>query len=223
MVLTKMQVGKLQTRTFNTICDDAVEMFGRSKGLTDRRRVEEWIRRVNREGWCRGREWWEEGVPAGVIEGISGGGGVERGVKARVGDGRGRGQRGDDDDDDEESESAVGSEDVLVVELGDPDLDAADEHNATDMPAARTRKAHIQDLEKPDPEGVLLPGLGTMMQEGLDWNSAEKRRAFEAWKRGVLKRLGGGGSAAGGRGGVSTGSAKKGGSASAKRRSVAAH
>ncbi|ETN41709.1 uncharacterized protein HMPREF1541_03645 [Cyphellophora europaea CBS 101466] len=45
------------------------------------------------------------------------------------------------------------------------------------------------DLKKEDPEGVLLPGLGTMMQDSVDWCSEARRRQFELWKKGILKRL----------------------------------
>ncbi|KAK4940856.1 hypothetical protein LTR10_019128 [Elasticomyces elasticus] len=47
-----------------------------------------------------------------------------------------------------------------------------------------------KDLEEQDdPEGVLLPGLLTMMQNAVDFLSEERTRKYEAWKKQFLKKL----------------------------------
>ena len=40
-----------------------------------------------------------------------------------------------------------------------------------------------------DPEGVLLPGLGTMMQEGVDWLGEDRRADYLDWRANIEKRL----------------------------------
>ncbi|KAN0084857.1 Origin recognition complex, subunit 6 [Elaphomyces granulatus] len=39
------------------------------------------------------------------------------------------------------------------------------------------------------PRGGLLPGLGTMMQDRVDWLSPERREDYIAWKAGIMKRI----------------------------------
>lgn len=46
-----------------------------------------------------------------------------------------------------------------------------------------------RQLDQEDPDDVLLPGLGTMMTDALDYFSAEKTAEYEAWKADILKRL----------------------------------
>ena len=163
MVLTKMQRGQLKTKTFNAVVVQAVKMF-KGKGLKGREGVEGWIRRVNREGWCVGQSWWGS-VPEGVL----------------AVDVQGRGITEDQDQDEEEEEEEDEMMDLDVDEL-------AGDEDELNLPGTR-RRSRQDEAEKPDPEGVLLPGLGTMMQESLDWHSAERRRAFRAWKKGIMKRL----------------------------------
>ncbi|RMZ76875.1 hypothetical protein DV738_g4670, partial [Chaetothyriales sp. CBS 135597] len=50
------------------------------------------------------------------------------------------------------------------------------------------RREDLINLD-PDPEGVLLPGLGTMMQDAVDWLSDERTREFEVWKADMLQKV----------------------------------
>ena len=45
------------------------------------------------------------------------------------------------------------------------------------------------DLDQDDPEGVLLPGLGTMMSDAVDWLSDERRSQFKTWKLDLIKQM----------------------------------
>ncbi len=51
-----------------------------------------------------------------------------------------------------------------------------------------TKKKDL-DLEHDDPEGVLLPGLGTMMSDAVDWLSEERKSQFRVWKRNLIKQM----------------------------------
>ncbi|KIV86897.1 hypothetical protein PV11_02478 [Exophiala sideris] len=54
----------------------------------------------------------------------------------------------------------------------------------------RSGAKESKDLEeRDDPEGVLLPGLLTMMQDSVDFLSEERTRKYEAWKKQFLKKL----------------------------------
>jgi origin recognition complex subunit 6 len=76
-------------------------------------------------------------------------------------------------------QSAVEEDEEDMVDNGDGDGDE-------DMDV---RKIDI-DVNKDDPEGVLLPGLGTMLHDAVDWYSAARKRDFERWKKGILSQLG---------------------------------
>lgn len=43
--------------------------------------------------------------------------------------------------------------------------------------------------EQDDPEGVLLPGLATMMQESVDFLREDRTQAFVVWKKNTLRKL----------------------------------
>lgn len=50
-------------------------------------------------------------------------------------------------------------------------------------------KAQKQLEEQDDPEGVLLPGLLTMVQDAVDFLSDERTHHYDTWKRQFLRRL----------------------------------
>lgn len=47
----------------------------------------------------------------------------------------------------------------------------------------------VDDLEDDDDPGYLQPGLGTMMNESVDWLSDAKRRSYEEWKSKILLQM----------------------------------
>ncbi|KAH0842793.1 hypothetical protein FOPE_08087 [Fonsecaea pedrosoi] len=175
MTLTRMQTAKMTTSVYKTTCARAVQVLGYNPGTKG---VEEWIRRINREGFCRGQDWWAS-VPEKVFDfdptvvDDDDGGGHRATQNFR---GRLDADESDNDDDDQE----------------DPILSSCRRRR---IPAdtARGRKAdntmNEEDEEDDDPDGVLLPGLATMMQDALDLLSAERTRDFETWKKQLLRRL----------------------------------
>lgn len=52
----------------------------------------------------------------------------------------------------------------------------------------KRRRLNSGDNEQ-DPDGVLLPGLGTMMQESVDWLSDDRRAEYSDWLAGFKNRL----------------------------------
>lgn len=145
MVLTKMQKGKITPEVYLNRCEKAIKVTTEmrnddlSKGVVD-----DWIKRMNAEAWCRGQEWWDS-VPEDVMD-----------VQAQNG--------GNAVDDLAEEDDVVSSK--------------------------RKRRRLIEDDEAAnDADGVLLPGLGTMMQDAVDFLSQERTLDFLEWKEGILEKI----------------------------------
>ncbi|KIW99931.1 uncharacterized protein Z518_10859 [Rhinocladiella mackenziei CBS 650.93] len=153
MTLTRMQTAKMTTSVYKSTCSKSVEELDYKPGTAG---VELWIRRINREGYCRRQDWWAS-VPESVFKfdphGTSGG---ARTIH----------EDSEDDDDEEPFPSAARKRQVTG-------------------PARRNGV----DEEDDDPEGILLPGLATMMQDAVDFLTPEHTEAHNAWKKQFLKRL----------------------------------
>lgn len=68
----------------------------------------------------------------------------------------------------------------------DPAYDSNEEDRDVATFARRRRKAIQEDEGR---EGILLPGLGTMLQEQNDWLSEERTLSFRKWKTDVIGRI----------------------------------
>ena len=138
MVLSRMQKGRVTPETFLRRLGKALEV---AELDTSPEEVEEWIKKMNAEGWCRGQGWWDS-VPEDIME-----------------------------SDEAEAEQFI---------------DDAEEDQT--MARVRRRKALEEDAEE-DADDVLLPGLGTMMQDSVDWLSEEKKLHFLDWKDDIMRRI----------------------------------
>src|SRR2546423_6422331 len=145
MVLTKMQRGKITPEVYLDRCEKAMQVAEEmgSDGLS-RHSVDDWIKRMNDEGWCRRQDWWDS-VPENVMD-------------------------------------APAQTDGDAVD----DLD-----EESDVMCSKHKRRRLIDSDQPegDNEGVLLPGLGTMMQDAVDFLSEERMLDYLEWKEGVLKRI----------------------------------
>ncbi|KIW63848.1 hypothetical protein PV04_08820 [Phialophora macrospora] len=168
MTLTRMQTAsKMTTSVYRSTCARAVEVLGYTPGVKG---VEGWIRKVNQRGYARGQEWFGS-VPERVFEFDPDAGADE--VES---------EEEDDDDDDAEEDEADGQE----------GRDEEDHEDDLIISGTRRRRKHttsVDDDEDEDPDGVLLPGLHTMMHHGLDFLGEERTREFEKWKKQFLQRL----------------------------------
>ena len=143
MTLTRMQRGKMTTKILRGVSSRAVEVF---EALSGTKKIEAWIKRINKEGYCKGQDWWDS-VPEEVLD---------------------------------------FSLDAVDLVQGENEAPTVDDVEDDELVSSRRTK---RDLEEDDPEGVLLTGLGTMMQDAVDWLSAEKKAAFRSWKQDMLKKL----------------------------------
>jgi origin recognition complex subunit 6 len=139
MVLSRMQKGKVTPETFLRRLGKALEV---AELDTTPEEVEEWIKKMNAEGWCRGQGWWDS-VPEDVM-------------------------------DSEEAEA-----EQLVDDVEEEEVVAS---------RVRRRKVLEGDAEE-DADDVLLPGLGTMMQDSVDWLSEERKLHFLEWKDDIMRRI----------------------------------
>jgi origin recognition complex subunit 6 len=81
-------------------------------------------------------------------------------------------------------------EDVMDVEAQDNGCeDVAEEDDVVCSRRKRRRLLVEGDQTEGDKEGVLLPGLGTMMQDAVDFLSEERTLNYLEWKEGVLGRI----------------------------------
>jgi origin recognition complex subunit 6 len=67
-----------------------------------------------------------------------------------------------------------------------------DKPEVTGLASSKRRKvgnSHGLLTADGSPRGGLLPGLGTMMQDRVDWLSPERREDYIAWKAGIMKRI----------------------------------
>ncbi|OAP57267.1 hypothetical protein AYL99_08005 [Fonsecaea erecta] len=165
MTLTRMQTAAMTTSVYKSTCARAVQVLGYQPGTKG---VEAWIRRINREGFCRGQDWWAS-VPERVFD-----------FDPSANSGASHQFDRDEDDDYEEEEKEEEDE-----EDEDPILSGRRRRNASSTDPVRGGMEHEDD----DPEDVLLPGLATMMHDALDLLDAERTRDFEAWKKQFLRRL----------------------------------
>ena len=139
LVLTKMQKGKMTTQIYNKTVAKAGEVLVLEE---EKHKVEGWIKRINREGWCKGQEWYGT-VPEDVL---------------------------DRDSMTDTAEVAEDDEDDLI-------------------PARRRIRRKNVEVDEEDPENVLLPGLGTMMQDAIDWTNDERQAEYKKWKQKIMKEM----------------------------------
>ncbi|ETI20899.1 hypothetical protein G647_07242 [Cladophialophora carrionii CBS 160.54] len=175
MALTRMQkASKMTTAVYKATCARAVAVLGYHPGVKG---VEGWIRRINQQGYARGQEWFGS-VPERVFEFDPNAGGdiveAEDGEEDEGEDDEGDGQEGRPDGDHGEEEDD--DDDLIISGRRRP---------------RNSGQPGIEDDEEveEDPDGVLLPGLHTMMHLGLDFLGEERTREFEQWKKQFLQRL----------------------------------
>lgn len=150
MTLTKMQTAKMTTTVYKSACTKSAEILEYKPGAAG---VEDWIRTINRDQYCRGQDWWDS-VPDSVFD---------------FDPDSAKDNEQDLDDDDED--------DLLTGRM------------KRRLPSsAKTGTSKIDENED-DPEGVLLPGLATMMQDAFDLLNEKRQQDFDVWKKGFLRRL----------------------------------
>lgn len=126
--------------------------------------VEHWRRLIADMGWAVGQDWLEN-IPWAKAQDSD----TSVGEGADVGTGHNM-HDDDDDDDDVNGDFGVVSASKLRV-------------NARSV--AQRAKAKAIDAARPG----LLPGLGTMMQDRVDWLADHRREEFLEWKAEMLGRI----------------------------------
>jgi origin recognition complex subunit 6 len=146
MVWTKMKPGRITHDVYFSRCERAIEVTTEmGYGRLSKEAVDDWVKKMNDNGWCRGQEWWDS-VPEDVMDVVG------RGVA--------------------EAGRSLDEQDALV-----------------DTRRKRPRLREDDQIERQDKDGVLLPGLGTMMQDAVDFLSAERALDYLEWKKGILERV----------------------------------
>lgn len=154
MVLTRMQEGQMTTEVYTEVTSKSIDILKiRGEGMA---KVEEWISRLNEEGWCNDEDWWDS-VPESVL--------------------------------------------VFGAEQDQPTVDDGDNGGLLrGKQRPRDSSSRPKDVDKDDPDGVLLPGLGTMLHDGIDWTSEDRCMDYQEWKARIMKIISVPGNAAGRKG-----------------------
>jgi hypothetical protein len=163
MTLTLMKKGlKLKVAEYMSTCARAVEVLKYKPGVQE---VSAWIRKIKQNGYAAGQDWFAN-VPQNVFD-------FKPAVAGDVGV----------------------ADEGAVQDAGDMLEDEENEDEA--IPSGRKKRKILRRVEDSgdtaddvdDPEGVLLPGLHTMMQNSLELLSEERTREFERWKKQFLQKL----------------------------------
>lgn len=152
---------QLDDKTFSEMRQVALTSLGLSS--TERRHrkdVEHWIALIMGIGWSTGREWFENIPQAGDVDG-------DEGDEGRISD---SGVYGEFDDD----RPVSGKQKQKLFKW-----------NREGVGAGLARRSSKDGASR----GGLLPGLGTMMQDRVDWLSDERREDYLEWKADIMERI----------------------------------
>ncbi len=160
MTLTRMQTAKMQRAVYMSLCAKCVEVLGYEKGTEG---VSTSIRKINQRKYASGQDWFAS-VPEKVFDFD-----LEAAGEADGSDDEENAENSNDEEKEEQEKKEEDEDDVIM--------------------SGRRRSKVRQSADDHDPEGVLLPGLHTMMQDTLDYLSEERTREFEKWKKQFLLKL----------------------------------
>jgi origin recognition complex subunit 6 len=123
--------------------------------------VDSWIALIMDMAWAKGREWFEN-IPTAADD-------DEFNRDYSIEDDTDGGEHDEDDDEiNQDVPSLLGTNKRLRIDRSD---------GAT------------APLDTGFQEHGLLPGLGTMMQDQVDWLSEDRREDFQEWKEDLLKQI----------------------------------
>lgn len=161
MVLTRMQKGKMTNKLYANTTAKGLEILELGSDHSNNRKIESWINNVNKKGWVKGQDWWDS-VPEGVISG----------PKFTT----------------KNNDDGLDAEDAEQEELSEDNV--GDHIALTAAGSGEERRAELlKSLSDEDPEDVLLPGLGTMMSDSVDYFSEHRVKATTVWTKDVLARI----------------------------------
>ena len=219
LVLTKMQKSEMTDAMYENVSGLAIRLTrsalsegdpqasGNEKTTLDavqlKTRIEHWIRVISEKEWCEGEDWWDS-VPDEILElpksfkvrassttnnnsTFSASNGSTRSTTRAADVDTNNDKNEEDDDDLNTSLRAVLRHSIRHQRTRartDPTLD----------PALHTDEQELDlstDDEKDNESGdnIVLPGLGTMLQDATDWNSRERRISGKRWKDTMLRRV----------------------------------
>ncbi|QSS50776.1 origin recognition complex subunit 6 (ORC6) [Histoplasma capsulatum var. duboisii H88] len=172
VVLTRMHRGISQSSTSSTLppdenwdVDTYMEMAAAAltvvglEGKTYVNDVDVWLSIIMTQNWTVGTEWFDN-IPSPSKGGEGAKGNRSEGLAKRAGNGN--------DDDDDDDDEIVSPQKRRVIRR------------------QNQRRGENRDAKA---QGGLQPGLGTMMQDRLNWLSEDMREDYLEWKEGVMKRI----------------------------------
>lgn len=166
VTLTRMHQGEITQETFDTVAERGLAIVGlNDKESNLKGEVEEWISKIT--DWAADVDSvtnWIDSIPLDALPAFE----LPTTSLARARKGNTK-------------KSTTANGDVGTSGTVEPE-----------RPKTKrlSRREEIQtELEKEDPDDVLLPGLGTMVHDGIDYFSAEREAEYEEWKASMLRRI----------------------------------
>ena len=167
MTLTRMQKGPMTTELYDALSMRSIELLEMAEEQIEAQAsIEGWIARINDSGWTtehgRGADWWSS-VPEDVV-----------------------------------APPRLSTIETQIGDIDPVDVEGDNEETPRAMHALRKSKLNANDarrnellkqLDEEDSDDVLLPGLGTMMNDAVDYLSDERTAEYEVWKADVLRRI----------------------------------
>ena len=204
--------------TRSALSEQTPEQSGADETMLDaaklKTRIEHWICEISEKEWCEGEDWWDS-VPDEILElpaslktrrlpvandtGVSASANSARTATRSTAavDDHGDGDNREEDDDDDLNTSlravlrhSVRHQRSHTRTQPDPTLDPALHNDNHELDLSNSDEDDDEDEKDGVGRGnILLPGLGTMLQEAVDWNSRERRVAGQRWREGMLRRI----------------------------------
>lgn len=166
VTLTRMHQGEITQETFDAVTERGLAIIGlNDESETLKTKIEEWIGKIT--VWVNEAESamnWIDSIPLDTLAPF-------KLPKSSLPNGQAR---------------AVQNGLTDVVEVGHRSTSNTKRHPESRM----SRREEIRkELEKEDPDDILLPGLGTMVHDAVDYLSAERIAEYAEWKAGMLQQI----------------------------------
>ncbi|EAS28499.2 origin recognition complex subunit 6 [Coccidioides immitis RS] len=150
---------ELDMDMFNDLATAALASEGLTADQTLLDNVHVWVRTIIMRDWMNGNEWFEN-IPVADPDRGQGGAGA--------GNDESGGNLGDNDDE----------EDGII---------SPKKRRLMNRYVRKVTHRSLRDIDNQRPK--LLPGLGTMMHDRVDWLSEGKKDEYVTWKEGTMKRI----------------------------------
>lgn len=185
MVLTRMRKGNMTESLYTSVSTQSLQVLDIPLNASED--IETWVEKCNQEEWCNGTEWFTS-VPEDTLTVNPNRSSLSLSPSPTSSPAADHENRSRDPDSDMEIDSLI----PIDRPLNQPKTRTKTNSKINTDTNTNINIDFISNNEKdlePDPEGILLPGLGTMLHNGLDYTSEERKLDYRQWKTKALRRM----------------------------------